>query len=147
MVCLKNDCVLKQLVFNQLIKLTIFQRNLQFSVFRLNNLINLAFVGKNMQFGSVTSIKSPRNLNDGSISIYKKSFKPFEIKEEVENDRKVISLAHILPNGQVCVANEKLPQKLPRKIEHAQHFIDVVNSYIMFMNHKNHGAKTIFKYL
>ena len=61
--------------------------------------------------------------------------------------KQYVQIAHILANGQVCIANEKLPRKLPDQMVYAKRFIDVINTYIMFLNHKYQNRDMSFRYL
>merc|ERR1719464_713775 len=135
----------------------------------VNNLINSAYLGKNMYFSSVTQIQSPHQNPMGnldSISIMKKRnlgineanhrFQQSRPTAEFgENQKKFIQttttyllqVAHILANGQVCFANEKLPRQLPNDMVYARRFVDVINTYIMFLNHKYQNPSMSFSYL
>jgi len=127
----------------------------------VNNLINSAYLGKNMYFSSVTQIQSPHQNPMGnldSISIMKKRnlgineanhrFQQSRPAAEFgENQKKFIQVAHILANGQVCFANEKLPRQLPNDMVYARRFVDVINTYIMFLNHKYQSPSMSFSYL
>ena len=88
---------------------------------RLNNLINGVFLGRNMVFSSRSSSQSPNQQNQG------------------------IKVAHILNNRQVCFANQKLPRALPSRGNLRDRYLDVINTFIMFMNHKNQNRNVILQ--
>jgi len=124
----------------------------------LNNLINAAFLGKNMYFSSVTQIQSPNQTPSGNgdgLSIMKRNLGENNVRNRYhplasefgDNQRQFIQVAHILANGQVCFANEKLPRNLPNNMVYAKRFVDVINTYIMFLNHKNQNRNIAFRYL
>ena len=101
---------------------TVFFINPNLTLFsRLNSLINGVFLGKNMAFSSRSSIQSPNQQNQG------------------------IKVAHILDNRQVCFANQKLPRALPRRRNLRDRYLDVINTFIMFMNHKNQNRNVILQ--
>ena len=56
-----------------------------------------------------------------------------------------IKVAHILRNRQVCFANQKLPRSLPIEKETADLYLDVINTFIMFLNHNNHNRNVIIQ--
>ena len=123
-------------------------------IYRVNNLINSAFLGKNMHFSSITRIQSPNEDQMGdlsSISIMKRQRK--EPRSQNSNTdisasgKQYVQIAHLLANGQICFANEKLPRKLPNQIVYARRFIDVINTYIMFLNHKYGNRNMSFRYM
>lgn len=69
-------------------------------------------------------------------------------EEEIDSAGKVLlSLANILPNRQVCFANQKLHRTVPVQQEHAEHFVDIINTFIKFMNHKYRGSSVLFRYV
>jgi len=124
----------------------------------VNNLINAAYLGKNMYFSSVTRIQSPkgRGGDENNISIMKRRLdtrindgyqQSPRLGGPGENQKNFIKVAHILSNGQVCFANEKLPRQLPNDMVYARRFIDIINTYIMFLNHKYQNRNMSFRYL
>lgn len=75
---------------------------------------------------------------------------PSDLDEMIEEDgesKVMLNIAHILPNGQVCFANQKLQRTIPMKPEHAEHFVDVINTFIKFMNHKYRDSPATFRYV
>merc|ERR1712001_390141 len=101
----------------------------------VNNLINAAWLGKNMHFSSIARIQSPHQDQMGdlsSISIMKRQQRMKSIPQNSETEigsgsgsgKQYVQIAHILANGQVCIANEKLPRKLPDQMVYAKRFID-----------------------
>lgn len=66
-------------------------------------------------------------------------------KNDSSHDGKIrIELAHILPNGEICFANGKLKRLLPANPKHALNFLEVLNSFIGFMNQKYHDSPFLF---
>ena len=88
---------------------------------RLHNLINGVFLGRNMVFSSRSNNQSSNQQIQG------------------------IKVAHILNNRQVCFANQKLPRALPRRGNLRDRYLDVINTFIMFMNHKNQNRNVVLQ--
>ena len=99
--------------------------------FRLNDLVIGVFLGRNMHFSSRNRM-SEQPSQDISTQDPQKSY---------------ISVAQILGNRQVCFANQKLPKRLPRQRDLADRYIDVINTFIMFMNHRNQSTNIILRNL
>ena len=72
--------------------------------------------------------------------------KPTEIQNR-DPQKSYISVAQILGNRQVCFANQKLPKRIPGQKNLADTYIDVINTFIMFMNHRNQSTNVILENL
>ena len=101
---------------------------------------------------------------DSPIGIYKRSHaevNPYSNEEQnsvgsdLDNQQQrqtadgkiLVTVANILPNGQVCFANTKLERTVPENPVHARHFIDIINTYIKFLNHKYQEGTVRFRYV
>ena len=89
------------------------------------------FLGKNMHFSSRNRISN----------------QPLQEIQTLDPQKSYISVAQVLGNRQVCFANQKLPKRLPRQKNLADRYIDVINTFIMFMNHRNQRSNIILRNL
>ena len=97
----------------------------------MNDLVTAVFLGRNMHFSSRSQSTNQRTT-------------------EIENrdpQKTYLSVAKILGNRQVCFANQKLPKRIPRQKNLADKYVDVINTFIMFMNHRNQSSNVILQNL
>ena len=78
----------------------------------------------------------PDNIGDYlTISRKKRSL------EVTDREDGPIEIAKVLPNGRVCFAGQTLRFRIPRDPQKARSFIEIINSYILFLSHV-HGQKS-----
>ena len=66
---------------------------------------------------------------------------------ETVNGKTLVDIAQILPNRQVCFGNRKLMRSVPENPVYAAHFIDIINTFIKFLNHRYQSGPVLFRYV
>ena len=73
------------------------------------------------------------------------SNQPLQDIQTLDPQKSYISVAQVLGNRQVCFANQKLLKRIPRQKTLADRYIDVINTFIMFLNHRDHNSNVILR--